>query len=105
MNEQNFVAAYDSQDDKYQAAFDVFLATTDQKDNARARLDPLVGELPRNKGFRQADGCRNHPPACLPKTFVPWELAYQTPATTKAFAKRRGDLPGTVLNGGRRCIS
>lgn len=54
MNAIPRVRAYDSQSAAYHDAFQVFLACTDQKRNARRWLDALVERLPQRRAFIDA---------------------------------------------------
>lgn len=48
------IEVFDSQGEAYQTAFQTFLAHTDQKEQARRRLDQLVAGLPQREAFIDA---------------------------------------------------
>ncbi len=49
LNDSKWVSVYDSQTEKYHKAFEVFLKHTDQKVNAKKRLDQLVKQIPNRR--------------------------------------------------------
>ncbi len=54
LNDSKLVSVYDSETEKYHQAFEVFLQHTDQKVNAKKRLDQLVKQIPHRQVFIDA---------------------------------------------------